>query len=107
MLKLCVTVVCGAFILQVGDVIVDFGPDLLTTCGNPANILSVNKIYVIGVGGVCCRYNDWTEYSRFASADLKSLADDCADESSATIVPLPSVVTLALLAIVSYFGKKF
>ena len=96
----------GAFILQVGDVIVDFGPDLLTTCGNPANILSVNKTF-IGVGGACSRYNDWTEYSHFASADLKLPTDNCTDESSATIVPLPSVVTLALLAAVSYFGKKF
>ena len=105
MLKLCVTVVYGAFILQVGDVIVDFGPDLLTTCGNPANILSVSKTYVIGIEGACSRYNDWTEYSWFASADLKLLTDDC--KSSATIVPLPSVVTLVLLAVVSYFGKNF
>ena len=97
----------GEFILQVGDVIVDFGPDLLTTYGNPANILSVNKTYVVGVGGACSRYNDWTEYSRFASANLKLLTDNCTDESSATIVPLPSVVTLVLLAAVSYFGKKF
>ena len=60
MLKLCVTVVCGAFILQVGDVIVDFGPDLLTTCGNPANILSVNKTYRIG------GKFQWAKVSRFS-----------------------------------------
>ena len=83
----------------------DFVPDLLTTCGNPANILSVNKTYVVGVGGICSRYNDWTEYNRFTSANLKLLADNC--ESSATIVPLPSVVTLVLLSAVSYFGKFF
>ena len=100
---MCVETMCyGAFILQVGDVIVDFGPDLLTTFGNPANILSVNKTYVVGVGGICSLYNNWTEYSRFASADLL-LADNC--ESSATIVPLPSAVSLVLLAAVSYFDN--
>ena len=96
-----------ALILQVGDVIMDFGPDLLSTCGNPANILSVNKTYIVGVGGICSPYNYWTEYNRFASADLKLIVDNCTVESSATITPLPGVVTLVLLAAVSYLGNFF
>ena len=83
------------------------GPDLLTTCGNPANILSVNATYIVGVGGFCSRYNDWTEYSNFASADLALIANNCSAEPSAAIAPLPGVVTLVLLAAVSYFGKLF
>ena len=85
----------------------DFGPDLLTTCGNPANILSVNATYVVGVGGICSRYNNWTEYSLFASADLALITDNCSAESSAMIGPLSSVITLVLLTAVSYFGKLF
>ena len=94
----------SVFILQVDDVIVDSGPDLLTTCGNPANILSVNATYVVGVGGICSCYNNWTEYSLFASANLALIANNC---SAAAIAPLPNVVTLVLLAAVSYFGKLF
>ena len=61
----------------------DSGHDLLTTCGNPANIYAT---YVVGIGGICSHYNDWTEYSLFASADLALIADNC---SAAAIGPLP------------------
>ena len=94
----------GLFILQVGDVIVNFGPDLLTSCGNPANILSINTTYIVGVGGPCSLYNDWTPYSNYSSADLELLANNCT-ESSAAIAPLSSMVTLLLLPVLSYCGK--
>ena len=83
----------------------DFGPDLLTTCGNPGNILSVDTTYVVGIGGPCSRYIDWTAYSQFSSADLQLLADNCV--SSAATASSLNVVTLTLLGTVSYFFSKF
>ena len=89
------------YFLQVGDVIMEFGPDLETSCGNPGHILSVNTTYVVGVGGPCSVYNEWTAYNDFSSDDLQLLTNNCTMESSATITPLPSVVTLLLLTLMS------
>ena len=79
--------------------IVDFGPDLKTSYGNPTNILSVNVTYIVGVGGACSVYNEWTAYSRYSSSDLELITNDC----SATIMPLPNVVTLLVLVAVTFF----
>ena len=84
--------------------IIESGPDLQTSCGNPEHILSVNTTYVVGIGGPCAVYNEWTAYNDFSSDDLELLANNCTMESSATITPLPSVATLLLLTLVSYFG---
>ena len=81
--------------------ITEFGPDLLTSCGNPRNILSVDTTYVVGVGGPCSVYNAWTAYNHFSSDDLELLANNC----SGAITPLPGVAILILLTLVSYFGK--
>ena len=92
--------------MQVGDVIMSIGPDLLTSCGNPTNILSVNETYVVGIGGPCSFYNEWTAYSRYSTADLELLANNCTREgSSAGITPLPKIVVLLLLAVVLCFGN--
>ena len=85
--------------------VTEFGPDLLTSCGNPGNILSAGTTYVVGVGGACSVYNEWTAYDDFSSDDLELLANNCTMmESSAAITPLPSVAIQLLLTLVSYFG---
>ena len=85
--------------------IVEYGPDLTSTCGYPGNILSVNTTYVVGVGWVCSVYNEWTAYHDFSSDDLELLANNCTmTESSAAITPLPSVAVLLLLTLMLYFG---
>ena len=43
----------SACISQVGQMITTDGPDLVTSCGNPGNILSVGATYVVGIGGPC------------------------------------------------------
>ena len=87
--------------------IVEFGPDLTSTCGYPGNILSVNTTYVVGIGWVCSVYNEWTAYNDFSSDDLELLANNCMMESTAAITPLPGVATLLLLTLVSYFGTCY
>ena len=94
-------------ILQVGEMIVDFGPDLLTTCGYPGDILSINTTYIVGVGGICSRYNNWTAYSQFTDADLNLLTDNCMDESSAATAPFPNIVLLLLLNVMLCLGTLF
>ena len=81
----------NAFISQVGDVIVSVGPDLLTSCGNPTNILSVNETYVVGIGGPCSFYNEWTAYSRYSTADLELLANNCINEVTPSPTPTSRV----------------
>ena len=83
--------------------ITDLGPDLLSSCEYPGNILSINTTYVVGVGGFCSRYNNWTAYSQFAGADLNLLTDNC----SAATTPIPNVVILLLLNVMLCLGKLF
>ena len=45
-----------AYVSQVGQMITTDGPDLLTSCGNHQNILSVGTTYVVGIGGPCSAY---------------------------------------------------
>ena len=53
------------------------GPDLLTSCGSPGNILSVGTTYVVGVGGPCGAYSEWTPYSRYPTEERQALSDGC------------------------------
>ena len=77
------------------------------TCGYPPcmDIFSVSATYVVSIGGPCSVYNEWTTYSDFSSDDLELLTNNCMMESSATITPLPSVVTLLLLTLMSSIGR--
>ena len=85
--------------------IVESGPDVTHPCVDPGNILSVNTTYVVGIGWFCSVYNEWTAYNDFSSDDLKLLANNCTMmESSAPIIPLPSVAVVLLLTLVTYFG---
>jgi len=53
------------------------GPDLLTSRGSPGNILSVGTTYVVGVGGPCGAYSEWTPYSRYPTEERQALSDGC------------------------------
>ena len=59
---------------QVGKIITHYGPDLLTSCGNPQNILSVGTTYVVGIGGPCSAYGEWTQYSQYPTEHLQALS---------------------------------
>ena len=64
--------------------VTNYGPDLLTSCGNPENILSVGTTYVVGIGGPCNAYNDWTPYSRYPTEHRQALANSCSNSSTVT-----------------------
>lgn len=81
--------------------IVDSGPDLLTSCGNPSNILSVNESYVVGIGGACSVYNDWPAYSQLSTRDLELLANNCTGSAAAIT---PSIIIVFLLTVLSFFS---
>ena len=53
------------------------GPDLLTSCGNPQNILSVDTTYVVGIGGPCSAHSEWTRYSQYPAEERQALSNGC------------------------------
>ena len=71
-------------VLQVGQIVTNYGPDLLTSCGNPGNILSVGTTYVVGIGGPCSAYGEWTPYSRYPTEHRQALANGCSNSSTVT-----------------------
>ena len=92
-----------AGVLQVGQLITNYGPDLLTSCGNPGNILSVGTTYVVGIGGPCSAYGEWTQYSRYPTEHRQALSNGCSNSStvtltstivaSSTVTPTSTIVT--------------
>ena len=48
-----------------------------TSCGNRENILSVGSTYVVGVGGGCSSYKDWTAYNQYPVEDRQALSNGC------------------------------
>ena len=93
-----------AGVLQVGQLITNYGPDLLTSCGNPGNILSVGTTYVVGIGGPCNAYGEWTQYSRYPTEHRQALSDGCSQvdwSSTENIYPF-SLITLIAIATWSY-----
>ena len=77
-------------VLQVGQIITDRGPDLATSCGNPNNILSVGTTYVVGIGGPCNAYGEWTPYSRYPPEHRQALANGCSNSSISVSVTAAS-----------------
>ena len=80
--QLFLPIVAG--VLQVGQLITNYGPDLLTSCGNPGNILSVGTTYVVGIGGPCSAYGEWTQYSRYPTEHRQALSNGCSNSSTVT-----------------------
>ena len=92
-----------------GQILTQSGPDLETTCGNPSNILTVGKTYVIGVGGPCSAYGEWTPYNDYPSEDVQLLNSNCGQDpgtgSSSVILP-NTVMLITSAAAVAYFLKQ-
>lgn len=60
--------------------ITNAGPDTLTSCagGNYGGILQLRAEYLVGVGGPCSHFNEWSRLSNYTEGDLndlRSLAD--------------------------------
>ena len=65
----------SACISQIGQMVTTDGPDLVTSCcGNPENILSVGTTYVVGIGGFCSAYGEWTPYSQYPTEHHQALS---------------------------------
>ena len=88
-------ILCLNLCSQVGQIITDYGPDLLTSCGSPQNILSVGTTYVVGIGGPCSAYDWWTPYSQYPTEHLQALSNGCNTISaSVTVTPSSTSVTV-------------
>ena len=89
--------------LQVGDVFTDRGPDTLSSCGDPSNILKVGITYLVGIGGPCSKIREYSPYNSVSAEVIIAIADGCsscpyvtvrfnkatysADESSGVVSP--------------------
>ena len=104
--KSCVTNNCLYMLqLKVGQMITTYGPDLLTTCGNPNNILSVGTTYVVGIGGACSAHSEWTPYSQYPAEERQALSDGCNPvdgNGSESIYPFGQLTLIATI-LAKYF----
>ena len=92
-----------AYGLQVGQMITTYGPDLLSSCGNPQNILSVSTTYVVGIGGPCSAHSEWTPYSQYSTEERRALSDGCnGSESIHTFGQITLMATIIATYIVLY-----
>ena len=76
---------------------------MLTSCGNPQNILSVGTTYVVGIGGPCSAYCEWTPYSQYPTEHRQALSNGCniisasvtvtSSSTSVTVTPSSTSVT--------------
>jgi len=89
----------------VGQIIKQVGPDLLTTCGNPRAILSVGTTYVVGIGGACSRYNEWTPYSDYPTNHLEVLNNNCNSTGSSAGLLSSGLLMLCMSAAVACFNR--
>ena len=60
--------------VQVGENLTVFGPDVLTSCGQYGRVLELSK-HVVGVGGPCNPISAWTEVEDYTERDLQQLND--------------------------------
>ena len=70
---------------------------MLTSCGSPQNILSVGTTYVVGIGGPCSAYGEWTLYSQYPAEHRQALSNGCnIISASVTVTPSStSVITIS------------
>ena len=78
--------------------VTNYGPDLLTSCGNPGNILSVGTTYVVGIGGPCNAYGEWTPYSRYPTEHRQALDNGCSQVGSSAENIHPFSLTAIIIA---------
>ena len=86
-----------------GQITEQFGPDLLTTCGNPRHILSVGTAYVVGIGGACSYYNEWTPCSDYPANHLETLNNRRSSTGSSAGLLSPSLLVLYVSAAIACF----
>ena len=66
---------------------------MLTSCGDPENILSVGTTYVVGIGGPCSSYSEWTPYSQYPPEHRQALLNRCSNSTASTIMPSVTIVS--------------
>jgi len=86
------------FVFHVGQKISHPGPHLFTCrLEDPPNILSVGATYVVGIGGPCSSYSEWTPYSQYPPEHRQALFNRCSNAS--TIMPSVTIVFSIIVTI--------
>ncbi len=64
---------CSLAYIQRGDVVVESGPDVSSSCGAYGHRLHVGTSYVAGIGGICGPIAEWREVSTYIREELDLL----------------------------------
>ncbi len=77
-----------------------FGPDVLTSCGNPSRRLSIGESYLVGVGGFCSPISEWTTLESYSESELDFLRELRISVQCGALGIVPSALTILLSALV-------
>ena len=80
--------------------IVAYGPDVSTSCGNSGRVLQLGTTYVAGVGGACSPINEWTPLSEYSQEEvelMRELEDECSGNTVVASIAL--IIMLAVSAL--------
>lgn len=73
------------------DVVIEVpGPDVSTSCGEFGRRLHIGTSYVVGIGGPCSPFAEWTEVSMYTQDELDLLRD-----ATLCVEPTTGVETVA------------
>ena len=87
---------------QVGEEVIVFGPDVLSTCGQPGRVLEMGTVYLVGIGHRCSPITQWTPLSDYSSENL-DLLRRLRVECGAVLIQASMATTLILLIPVMLF----
>jgi len=63
--------------LQVGERFANHGPDTLTSCGDPSNVLNDSTTYLVGIGGGYSKIREYSLYKSVPSEIMNVITDGC------------------------------
>ena len=91
---------------QVGQTLMQAGPDVLTSCGDHRALLRLNQQYVVGVGGACQDISQWSSLDSYTASELQQLRDyaqsfEVGRLACGSLGLLPSLSLLLIVAAIS------
>ena len=79
--------------------IIENGPDVLTSCGYYGYVLQLNRRYVVGIGGPCYPISNWDTFESYTTQDIEQLRDLSDRELNCGALTLLPSLMLTLLVL--------
>ena len=83
-----------------------FGPDVLTSCGDPSRLLRINERYVVGIGGPCYTISQWSPLESYSTRDIEQIRNlqmryEAGSINCGALELLPSLILTALAVLLT------